>query len=154
MKKQKFEVRRTKEGYVFEIAFVIIAILTWVYVIMMLNDAPNIVPTHFGPSGTPDAYGSKWDMLFPCVLTTVVGVCCLAGAYFPHTVNIPGVDIVNAEQAAMAVRLMRVMALLMLFLTIAIIADTMRGHILFVLLPVTALLIACLVFGILIYKKK
>ena len=154
MKKQKFEVKRTAEGTAFEIAFIVLAIMTWVYVILMLNKAPEIVPTHFGPSGSPDAYGSKWNMLFPGILTTVVGFCCLAGAYFPHTVNIPGVKIANVGQANLAVRLMRIMALLMLALTAAITADTLRGHILFTLLAVAAIVIVSVVFSILIYKAR
>ena len=111
MKKQKFEVKRTTEGTVFEVAFLLLAVVTWVIVVMLVNDAPDTIPTHFGLSGTPNSYGSKYELYFPCILTTVMGACCLAGAYFPHTVNIPGVPISNNRQAALAVRLLRVMGL-------------------------------------------
>ena len=154
MNRQKFKVGRSKEGTLFELSFIVIAILVWVGIIMMFNHAPDTVPTHFGPSGTPDAYGSKYKMLFPCILMTVVGACFLAGAYFPHTVNLPGVEMTNARQAMLGVRMMRIMALLFVALTAAIAADTMRGHILFVFFVLAALLIVSVVFTILIYRAK
>jgi uncharacterized membrane protein len=154
MKKQKFEVKRTTEGTVFEVAFLLLAVVTWVIVVMLVNDAPDTIPTHFGLSGTPNSYGSKYELYFPCILTTVMGACCLAGAYFPHTVNIPGVPISNNRQAALAVRLLRVMGLLVLLLTMAIVGDTLRGHVLFILIVVGALLTACVMFSIFIYRAK
>jgi hypothetical protein len=33
-----------------------------VYLLMVWNQLPEIVPTHFGISGKPDAYGSKWTL--------------------------------------------------------------------------------------------
>ena len=153
MKKQKFEVHRTTEGTVFEAAFLILAVIVWVAVVTMLNHAPDTVPTHFGLSGQPDAYGSKWNMLFPCILTTVVGVCMMAGAYFPHTLTLP-VRIRNARQAVLGVRLMRLLGLLMVMLTLAIAVDTLRGSVLYILLTVAVMLVVCVVFTFLIYKRK
>ena len=34
-----------------------------VYLIMVWNQLPEIVPTHFGISGKPDAYGPKWTLI-------------------------------------------------------------------------------------------
>ena len=154
MKRPRFEVRRTTEGTVFEVAFVLLTIIVWVLVIMMLNAAPDTVPTHFGPSGAPDSYGEKHEMLFPCIITWVVGFCCLAGAYFPHTVNIPFVEIANTTQAALASRMMRVMALLMVTMTATHAFDALRGRFLFTAVILIALLVVCIVFGILIAKRK
>ncbi len=154
MKKQKFEVRRTKEGTFFEIAFLVLAIAVWVVIIQMMNHAPDTIPTHFGFSGAPDSYGDKHHLLFPCIMCTVIGFCCLMGAYFPHTVNIPWTKINNVRQATLAVRMMRITALLMLLLPVGITFDSIRGHILFSLLAIVALVIVCLIFSILIYKAK
>ena len=87
-------------------------------------------------------------------ITWVVGFCCLAGAYFPHTVNIPFVEIANTTQAALASRMMRVMALLMVTMTATHAFDALRGRFLFTAVILIALLVVCIVFGILIAKRK
>ena len=154
MNKQKFKIGRSKEGTLFELTFIVVAILVWVAIIVMLNRLPDIVPTHFGPSGAPDAYGGKHQMLFPCILVSVMGACFLAGAYFPHTLNLPGIKMTNLRQALLGVRMMRVMALLMLGLAAAIALDTVQGHIFYVLLAIVALLVVAVVFTVLIYKAR
>ena len=37
-------------------------VLPLVYLFLVWNQLPDIVPTHFGPSGKPDAYGPKWTL--------------------------------------------------------------------------------------------
>ena len=37
-------------------------VLPLVYLFLVWNQLPDIVPTHFGPSGKPDAYGPKWAL--------------------------------------------------------------------------------------------
>jgi uncharacterized membrane protein len=34
-----------------------------VYLMLVWNQLPEIVPTHFGISGKPDAYGAKWTLI-------------------------------------------------------------------------------------------
>lgn len=154
MKNQKFSLGRTLEGTVFEIAFVVLAILVWVYVTLQLNAAPDTIPTHFGLSGTPDAYGSKWGMLVPCIMMTVFGVSSLLGAYFPHTLNLPGVTIANMRQALLGARMMRILALLFLLLTAAIVAGSLKGSVLYILVPIGVILLVGIVFTILIYRSN
>ena len=102
MKKQRFKVVRSTEGNIFELAFVLLTIVVWGVIVMLYHQAPDIIPTHFGPSGAPDAFGPKTRMFFPCIIVTVVAVCMMAGAYFPHSVNLPGVYLVNERQAALS----------------------------------------------------
>ena len=154
MKKQKFEVRRTTEGTAFEIAFVVLAVLVWIYAVIVYNQVPETIPTHFGPSGAPDAFGHKSHIFFPSILTTVVGLCLMAGAYFPHTLNLPGVKMANVRQAALGVRLMRILGLMMLALTAAIVHDTLHGHVFLLFIVVAAMVLVCVVFTFLIYKRK
>ena len=135
MKKQRFKVERSTEGNIFELAFVLLAIVVWVAIVMLYHQAPDIIPTHFGPSGAPDAYGPKTRMFFPCIIVTVVAVCMMAGAYFPHSVNLPGLGI------------------LFVLLTGAVALDMMRGHVLFVLIMIAILVLVCPVFIYLIYKN-
>lgn len=37
-------------------------VLPLVYLFLVWNQLPDIVPTHFGPSGKADAYGPKWTL--------------------------------------------------------------------------------------------
>lgn len=154
MKKQKFKVERTPEGTAFEIAFVVLAILVWIYVIMTYNQAPETIPTHFGPTGAPDSFGHKSNMLFPCILISVMGGCMMLGAYFPHTVNLPAIKINTVHQAELVVRMMRIMGLLMLALTAALAFDTLHGHVLMVFVVLIAMVVVCPLFIFLIYKAK
>ena len=132
----KFKVRRTAEGTVFEAAFVLLTVVAWALVVLLLRRSPNM------------------NMLFPCIVTTVVGVCCLAGAYFPHTVNIPGVKIANIGQATLACRMMRLLAIGMPFLTMAIAYGTVADTDLPAIAVVAVMVVVCVVFTILIYKRK
>ena len=77
----------------------------------------------------------------------------MAGAYFPHSVNLPGVYLVNERQAALSTRLMRVLGILFVLLTGAVALDMMRGHVLFVLIMIAILVLVCPVFIYLIYKN-
>lgn len=154
MKKQKFKVGRTPEGTAFELVFIVLAILVWLYVILTYNHAPETIPTHFGPTGAPDSFGHKSNMLFPCILMSVIGASMMLGAYFPHTVNLPAVKIVNERQAALVVRMMRVLGLLMLVLTAALAFDTQRGHVLTVFVVLIVMAVVCPTFIFFIYRSK
>lgn len=118
-KKQRIKVVRTTEGTIFELAFLVLAVIVWVLVILMMKKAPDVVATHFDVNGHPNGYGSPWGMLFPCILTTLVGVGLLIGAYFPHIINVP-VEVNNTRQYELLIRMTRITALLFLLLTLAI----------------------------------
>ena len=154
MKKQRFKVERSTEGTVFELAFVLLAIVVWVAIVVFYNQSPDVIPTHFGPSGAPDAFGPKTRMFFPCIIITVVGACMMAGAYFPHSVNLPGISLVNERQAALSTRLMRVLGILFLLLAGALALDMLRGHVLFVLIMIAIMVLVCPVFIYFIYKNN
>ena len=55
---KKVKVHRTASGTIFEMAFVLIALIVWGLIIWLVHQAPDIVPTHFDGSGNPNAYGS------------------------------------------------------------------------------------------------
>ena len=154
MKKQKFKVERSTEGNIFELAFVLLAIVVWVTIIMFYHQAPDIIPTHFGLSGDPDAFGSKTRMFFPCIMITVVAACMMAGAYFPHTINLPGICLANERQATLCTRLMRVLGIMFLLLAGAVALDLLRGHVLFVLIVIAVMVLVCPAFIYFIYKNK
>ncbi|MBR6194732.1 MAG: DUF1648 domain-containing protein [Prevotella sp.] len=118
-KKQKIKVNRTKEGTVFEIAFVMLAVIVWALIIWMLCKAPDVVATHFDGRGHPNGYGSPWGLVIPCVITTVVGAGLLLVAYHPHLINMP-VEMKTPRQYELGIRSTRVAALTLLLLTLSI----------------------------------
>ena len=118
-KKQKIKVNRTKEGTVFEIAFVMLAVIVWALIIWMLCKAPDVVATHFDGRGHPNGYGSPWGLVIPCIITTVVGAGLLVVAYHPHLINMP-VEMKTPRQYELGIRSTRVAALTLLLLTLSI----------------------------------
>ena len=117
--KEKVKVCRTTEGTVFEMVFLVLALVVWALIILMITHAPNVVATHFDLSGRPNGYGSPWGLLFPCILVTVVGGCLLLGAYFPHTLNMP-VEVKTPRQYELLIRMTRISALVLLLMALAI----------------------------------
>ena len=118
-KKRKIKVNRTKEGTVFEIAFVMLAVIVWALIIWMLCKAPDVVATHFDGRGHPNGYGSPWGLVIPCIITTVVGAGLLVVAYHPHLINMP-VEMKTPRQYELGIRSTRVAALTLLLLTLSI----------------------------------
>ena len=153
---KKVKVYRTKEATVFEIVFVLIAIIVWALIILMVYRAPDIVPTHFDASGKPNAYGSPEGVTIPCALLTIGAIVCMVCAYFPRHINMP-FKITNIRQVELAIRMLRVMGVTFLLIPLAV-AYTMLGMLSPTAVPIIAvivlLFIEIILFTILIYKAK
>ena len=117
--KQKIKVHRTKEGTIFELAFLVLAVVVWALIIWMISRAPDVIATHFDGNGNPNGYGSPWGLLVPCLITTLIGVGLLVVAYHPHLINMP-VEVKTIRQHELAIRSTRIAALTLLLLTLAI----------------------------------
>ena len=159
MKPEKIKVYRTLEGNIFELVFLVLMIAVWVFIIMALQKAPDVVPTHFDAAGRATSYDSKFGILFATVFTTIGGVIMLCGAYFPHTINIP-VKIKTPRQYLLAIRMMRVLSLTLLALTAAIaytslVAGTHGEPSAIPILAIVGVMFAVIViFNVLIYKAS
>ena len=153
---KKVKVYCTKEATVFEIVFVLIAIIVWALIILMVYRAPDIVPTHFDASGKPNAYGSPEGVTIPCALLTIGAIVCMVCAYFPQRINMP-FKITNLRQVELAIRSLRVMGVTFLLIPLAV-AYTMLGmnspSAVPVLAAISLVLVETLLFAILIYKSK
>ena len=57
--------------------FIVMAI-PWIYLAIIWNDLPPIVPTHFGLNGRPDDFASKPHIILAPAIITIVGI----GSYF------------------------------------------------------------------------
>lgn len=150
------KVHRTKESTIFEIVFVIVAIIVWAIIIWMVHRAPDVVPTHFDASGNPNAYGSPKGVTIPCAIITVVGVVCMIVAYFPRLINMP-FKITNIRQVKIAIRSVRMAGVTLLLMALAI-AYTLLGMSapapIPILVVVVLLILEIIVFSILGYRVK
>ena len=88
MEKNNIKVYRTVEGTIFEVAFLILAIIVWGLIIWFVKQAPYIVPTHFDASGNPNAWGSPTGIIVPCSIITISGAAMLILCYFPKSLNL------------------------------------------------------------------
>lgn len=119
MEKNNIKVYRTTEGTIFEVAFLILAIIVWGLIIWFIKQAPDIVPTHFDASGNPNAWGSPTWIIFPCSIMTISGAAMLILCYFPKTFSLSGKH-ATPRNYALTIRMLRIMSLLMLLMTLAI----------------------------------
>ena len=156
---KEVKVHRTLEGTIFEIVFAIMAIVVWGLIILMLNQAPDIIPTHFDASGKPNAYGSPTGIIIPCIIVTIAAICMMVIAYFPRHINMP-FAITNIRQVELTIRMTRIMGLIFLALTLAI-GWTSLGSInhggpsaIPILTIVGLLFVVIIVFTILVHKAK
>ena len=159
MKPEKIKVNRTLEGNIFEFVFLVLLIAVWVFIIIALQKAPDVVPTHFDGAGHATSYDSKYSILFVTIFTSIGGIIMLGSAYFPHTINIP-VKVQTPRQYQLAIRMMRVLSLTLLALT-AVIAYTSlvagahgEPSAMPILATVVVMFAVIIVFCVLIFKAK
>ena len=154
--KERIKVCRTTEGTIFEIVLVVMLVVIGALIAMMYADAPDVVPTHFGPSGEPNGWGSKSGVLIPCLVITIASIFLMVSAYSPHKINIP-VEVSTPRQWALVVRLVRVTALEMALLTLSIATSSLlvEHHTSWPIAAVTGLMfITVIVFCVLIHKAR
>ena len=160
MSKIKLNVVRTSKDTIFDCVFLALTIAVWGIIAWLISRAPDIVPTHFGPSGKPDAYGSPTFIIIPSVIMTVVALFVAFSVYLPiGSINLPFVEgSGNERQKKLGVLMSRIVALLFLFimLFIAIYSLAMKNHdsILPVVLILAAVFGVTIVFTILMYRAK
>ena len=151
---------RTTKDKKFDIVFLMLTLTIWGIIIWLISRAPDVVPTHFGPSGKPDAYGSPTSILIPTAIITVVALICAFSIYLPFgSVNLPFVEGPgNERQKRLGVLLSRIIAIMMLgiMLFIAVYTLAMKDHesILPVIIIVGSMIGVSLVFTIMMYRAK
>lgn len=114
-------VGRTLEGTIFEIIAAVLIVIMWVVTFILWSRSPESVPTHFGVTGTADAYGNRSAMLIMAAVGTLVTVIMLVSAYSPSkTINMP-VNVRTPRQFMIVIRMTRILAVItpLLFTSIA-----------------------------------
>jgi len=160
MSKIKLNVVRTSKDMIFDCVFLALTVAIWGIIAWLISQAPDIVPTHFGPSGKPDAYGSPTFIIIPSVIMTVVALFIAFSIYLPiGSINLPFVEGPgNERQKKLGVLLSRIVALLFLFimLFIAVYSLGMKNHdsILPVVIILSVVFGVTIIFTVLMYRAK
>ena len=160
MSKIKLNIVRTPKYMIFDCVFLALTVAAWGIIAWLISRAPDIVPTHFGPSGKPDAYGAPTFIIIPSIIMTVVALFVAFSIYLPiGSVNMPFVEgSGNERQKKLAVLLSRIVALLILIimLFIAVYSLGMKNHdsILPVVIILSVVFGVVIVFTVLMYRAK
>ncbi len=68
-----------KQSKLFYLLFPFIVMsIPWIYLVIVWNDLPATIPTHFGLSGKPDAYGPRDQIVIAPAILTAIAI----GVYF------------------------------------------------------------------------
>ena len=156
----KLNVVRTTKDKIFDIVFLVLTLAIWGIIIWLISRAPDIVPTHFGPSGKPDAYGSPTFILIPSTILTIVALFIAFSIYLPiASINLPfykGSG--NAQQKKLGILMSRIIALFVLglMLFIAIYSLGMKNHesAMPIIIIVGLIIVVSLVLTIMMYRTK
>ena len=156
----KLNVVRTTKDKIFDIVFLVLTLAIWGIIIWLISRAPDIVPTHFCPSGKPDAYGSPTFILIPSAIMTAGALFIAFSIYLPFSsINLPFYNgSGNARQKRLGVLLSRIIALFILglMLGIAVYSLAMKNHesVMPILIIVGLMIGVTIIFTIMMYRAK
>ena len=156
----KLNVVRTTKDKIFDVVFLVLTLTIWGIIIWLISRAPDIVPTHFGPSGKPDAYGSPTFILIPSAIMTAGALFIAFSIYLPFSsINLPFYNgSGNARQKRLGVLLSRIIALFILglMLGIAVYSLAMKNHesVMPILIIVGLMIGVTIIFTIMMYRAK
>lgn len=74
---------------VIEVLSAIGVLLIFLIVITSWESVPGRIPTHFGSSGLPDAWGGKGSLVFLPIVVLVLYLLLSIVSKYPHTFNYP-----------------------------------------------------------------
>lgn len=125
------KVNRTLEGTIFEIVVAAILIVSWVIIIMNLNNLP------------------AWFPLTQCIITSLVSLGMLVAAYFPNSINMP-VQINTPRQYALAIRMVRIIGVILSLMPVTTYFHSMLST----AFCVGGLVVVIIIFSVLIYRAR
>lgn len=125
------KVNRTLEGTIFEIVVAAILIVSWVIIIMNLNNLP------------------AWFPLTQCIITSLVSLGMMVAAYFPNSINMP-VQINTPRQYALAIRMVRIIGVILSLMPVTTYFHSMLST----AFCVGGLVVVIIIFTILLHKAR
>lgn len=75
---------------VFEVLSVLGVLFVFLLIYQSWGILPDRIPTHFGFTGQPDAWGNKATLFFLPIMTVAMYLLLTIVSRFPHTFNYPG----------------------------------------------------------------
>ena len=88
-KRPKIKIEKEPLDWLMEFFGIAAAVFMIVYPLYYYGSMPDQVPTHFGPNGLPDAYGSKENIwALPIIGGATYFILVVINRY-PHTFNFP-----------------------------------------------------------------
>lgn len=125
------KVNRTLEGTILEIVVAAILIVSWVIIIMNLDNLP------------------AWFPLTQCIITSLVSLGMMVAAYFPNSINMP-VQINTPRQYALAIRMVRIIGVILSLMPVTAYFHSMLSTV----FCVGGLVVVIIIFSVLIYRAK
>jgi len=102
--------------------------IMWVYIIVIYENLPDIIPIHYNALGSPDNFGKKWMILSLPIVSTVLFIGLTLLNYFPESFNYP--TKINEDNALIqytyATRLIRYLKLVIVFIFGILLYQTTR----------------------------
>ena len=125
------KVNRTLEGTIFEIVVAAILIVSWVIIIMNLDNLP------------------AWFPLTQCIITSLVSLGMMVAAYFPNSINMP-VQINTPRQYALAIRMVRIIGVILSLMPVTTYFHSMLSTV----FCVGGLVVVIIIFSVLLHKAR
>jgi uncharacterized membrane protein len=126
--KPKLKLKLTNLDYLIEILGLLLFSSTWIFIISIYNNLPDIIPNHYNALGTADNFGKKWMILSLPIVSTVLFIGLTLLNYFPESFNYP--TKINEDNALIqytyATRLIRYLKLVIVFIFGILLYQTTR----------------------------
>jgi uncharacterized membrane protein len=85
----RLQIALTTPDRIIEFAGRLCLVALWGMTIFAYENLPETIPTHFGPGGAVDDYGSKMTLFFLPVIGTIVFIGLTVLNKYPHIFNYP-----------------------------------------------------------------
>ena len=69
--------KKEKNLKLWRIAVTVLMLLPMAEMLFVLPGLPDIIPVHWGVDGSPDRYGSRWELLLPGAIVLFLGILLL-----------------------------------------------------------------------------
>lgn len=73
--------KKEKNLKLWRIAVTVLMLLPMAEMLFVLPGLPDIIPVHWGVDGSPDRYGSRWELLLPSAIVLFLGILLLRDSF-------------------------------------------------------------------------
>ncbi|ARD48573.1 hypothetical protein SporoP37_10750 [Sporosarcina sp. P37] len=87
MEKPKLDIEKPAVAKAFDVLVIALFAAALVYLVLQWGQLPDRIPTHFGPDGEADRYGSRMELLLLPFIAAVMWAGMTALEKYPHMYN-------------------------------------------------------------------